>query len=393
MNGRRTLLRLLWASGFAGLAALLPALAVAGTTVQTYEDGTNPSGWRYGPPVTIEAAGGNPGRYLRTAGLDTFAPQLRSSLQQHVFTGDYRARGVSSIGVDVIVHSTDFASGGRPLALILVHDNGTVGDTSDDYGAYRLSTDFVPEEGQGWASFDFEVPSQETSLPADWQMIDYSGGGTPAGDWNDVIEDVAYVIFFHGDPTFFYIFQMWDLGADNTRITELDSFACADGAVNAACGAGENLLSANGEDGGAQHVVERGTSDPFSLTIAEAPVEQGDGETSAACVYAWLAEPAEGDEVVLPKNLGAMCFGPLQITTRSPRLIWNAIGFPTKLGDDDAPGPLPVIPDAGSFELLSLPSGPGAALSVTFQGLVADGCSQGSVAYSVTNGIVVRFAD
>lgn len=393
MNGRDRWTRVVRVATFAALVGIVPALASAGTTVQTYEDGQNPSGWSYGPPVTIEESGGNPGRYLRTAGLDTFAPQLQSSRQQHVFTGDYRERGVSSIGVDIIVHSTDFPSGGRPLALILVHDNGTVGDTTDDYGAYLLSSDFVPEEGQGWASFDYDVPSQETSLPAGWQMIDFSGNGMPAGDWNDVMQDVAYVTFFHGDPTFFYIFQMWDLGADNTRITELDSFACADGAVNTACGAREHILLVNGLDGGMQHVVEQGTTDPLSLTIEEAPADRGDGETSAACVYAWLAEPENADEVILPKNLGSMCFGPLQITTRAPRLIWNAIGFPTKLGEDDAPGPIPIIPDAGSFELLSLPNGPGQALSVTFQGLIDDSCSQGTVPYSVTNGVIVRIAD
>jgi len=30
--------------------------------------------------------------------------------------------------------------------------------------------------------------------------------------------DVAAVGFFYGDPTYFFIFQMWQLGLDNPRI-------------------------------------------------------------------------------------------------------------------------------------------------------------------------------
>ena len=31
--------------------------------------------------------------------------------------------------------------------------------------------------------------------------------------------DVSTVGFFYGDPTYFFIFQMWQLGLDNPRIT------------------------------------------------------------------------------------------------------------------------------------------------------------------------------
>ena len=89
----------------------------------------------------------------------------------------------------------------------------------DDFGAYYVGSVEVPEEGEGWASFDFDVPSQETSLPAGWQLIDFSGAGNPAGDWNDVITDVDQVRFFYGDPEWFFIFMQWELGLDNARIT------------------------------------------------------------------------------------------------------------------------------------------------------------------------------
>jgi hypothetical protein len=49
-----------------------------------------------------------------------------------------------------------------------------------------------------------------------------------------------------------------------------------------------------------------------------------------------------------------------------------------------------VIPDGGGFVFASLPAGAGQAVVVTFQGIVEDDCSPGSVPYSVTNGMVVR---
>jgi hypothetical protein len=33
-----------------------------------------------------------------------------------------------------------------------------------------------------------------------------------------VIQNVSRVQFFYGDPTFFFIFQQWEVGADNIRI-------------------------------------------------------------------------------------------------------------------------------------------------------------------------------
>jgi hypothetical protein len=38
-------------------------------------------------------------------------------------------------------------------------------------------------------------------------------------DWNELVIDVARIGFFYGDPTNFFIFQMWDVGLDNVRIS------------------------------------------------------------------------------------------------------------------------------------------------------------------------------
>lgn len=201
------------------VAALLVAASAQGaTTTVMFEDGVNTGLWTYGVGMSIPSSGGNPGRYLRSDGLDTFAPQLRTQ-GSSIFTGDYRAAGVTALGVDLQTFAVDFSAAGRPLSLLLVSNNGTPGNSNDDYAAYIVGNSNIPVPGEGWKSFSFDVPSSSQALPAGWNFIQF-GSQSPANpDWNDVITGVDQVIFFYGDPEFFFIFQMWALGADNLSIT------------------------------------------------------------------------------------------------------------------------------------------------------------------------------
>lgn len=219
-------------------ALLIAAAAPAETVVVDFEEGAagNIGGWTYGPPSTFPMSGGNPGRYLRVDNLDTFAPQLRTQ-GQSIFTGDYRDAAVSAIGIDLNTFAVDFSAAGRPLTLMLINDNGTAADTSDDIAAYYMGPN-IPVPGEGWKSFSFEIPSASKELPEGWLLFDFSGSGSPALGWNDIITDVDRVLFFYGDPELFFIFQQWDLGADNISITfgaegipgDLDGNGVVDGA-------------------------------------------------------------------------------------------------------------------------------------------------------------------
>ena len=174
------------------------------------------------------------------------------------------------------------------------------------------------------------------------------------------------------------------------RISYLQCGTCDAGAVNVGCGALEDVLELNGMTGGDDRTIQVTESTPLSFEVSEPGSRAGDGQASDACIYAWLGEPAASDTVVVPKDLGLMCFGPLIITTKNPEKTWNAIGFENKLGTDDGPGPPPVIPDSGSFEFLAIPGGFGKPLTATFQGLIEDDCSRGVVPFSVTNGFVLN---
>lgn len=246
-------------------AGSLAASLSATTVVVDFTGGVNTGSWTWGIPVTFPANGGNPGTYLRTDNIDTFAPQLRTQ-GESVFSGDFRAAGVTGIGVDLKVFDVDFSSAERPLALMLVDDNGTPGNPNDDWAAYTLGPD-VPLEGQPWTSYDFVVPSQAMSLPPGWSTIKFGAAGTP--DWNTLITDVDRVQFFYGDPEFFFIFQMWDLGADNVRITFADPASPGDidgdGDVD---GADLGLLLASwGTAGGAADLDGSGTVDGGDLGV------------------------------------------------------------------------------------------------------------------------------
>jgi hypothetical protein len=207
------------ASLSAAVVSALFGAAHAGSTAETFENGSNPSAWTWGFGNSLPTSGGNPGGYLRTDGLDTFAPQPRPTAPTTPFVGDYRDAGVTCIGVDLITFAVDFSADGRPLTLMLIHDNDTPGDPFDDTAAYFMHAQNVPLVGQGWMSYDFDVPADQTTLPAGWVLLNLGDSGAPAiHSWDQVIQHVSRMQFFYGNPEFFFIFQQWSLGLDNARI-------------------------------------------------------------------------------------------------------------------------------------------------------------------------------
>ncbi len=194
---------------------------------ETFDSAGNTGRWSFfgnpdNPVEVIETSGGNPGAFLHStctglACLDTFAPQLRTELgTDSVFTGDYRAKRVTRLGVDLAIFDVDFSTGGRPLTLMLTRDPGTPVDPSDDVIVYLLGPKNIPDPDGQWKSYHFRVPSQSAGLPAGWLVL--QGTGDDDADWNAVMTDVDQASFFFGDPTFFFIFQQWELGVDNVRI-------------------------------------------------------------------------------------------------------------------------------------------------------------------------------
>ena len=188
----------------------------------TFEAGDNDGGWSFNVtvPDILETSGGNPDGYLHNPGVDSFAPIATTDTGNgSAFHGDYRAMGVAEIRVDAITHAASFGAAGREFSLLLRDTKGTPDPVDDDY-AYYVG-DLVPQVGEGWRSFTFPVPSQSTdAVPAGW-----SGGHAgdlenfrPGVEWSDVITNVDRVELWWLNPSFFAIFQSWDVGIDNAQV-------------------------------------------------------------------------------------------------------------------------------------------------------------------------------
>ena len=197
---------------------------------ETFETGSNPSGWTWGTgSETIADNDGNPGRYLREDYLVTFTPRASTGFGvQSVFVGDYRGRNVSSLGIDMAIPYVSGNVTGRTVTLILLNDNGTPADLADDWGAFKVTDLPIPPTGIAgivepadilqWRSYDIDVPSQSAMLPEGWTWISRNYVRR-SGSWARLMRDVDHVGFILGDPAVLYPLLAWDVALDNPRIT------------------------------------------------------------------------------------------------------------------------------------------------------------------------------
>jgi hypothetical protein len=221
------------------LAATVLALGLGGwaqaaetrvTTVETFETGTNDGEWTWGTGSEdfVDSDGAH-GRYMRENHLVTFTPRASTGFGlPSAFTGNYRTRNVTSVGIDLAIASVDGNVAGRTVTLILLNDNGTPDDLEDDWGAFTVTDSPVPPTGVAgltgandilqWTSYDVAIPSQSGKLPDGWTWISRNQI-RPNGSWARLMRDVDHVGFIMGDPAQLYPLFVWDVALDNPRIT------------------------------------------------------------------------------------------------------------------------------------------------------------------------------
>jgi hypothetical protein len=198
------------------------------TFVETFESGTNEGGWTFGTGNEFLAADiGDPGVCVFDASLITYAPRASTSFGvSSVFTGDWAARGVVRIGIDLATAWAEANMGERPITVILLNDNNTPYDLEDDWGAYFVSTQLAPQPGAvavdggtlSWSKYEFEVPAREHQLPPGWGWI-ARNTIRPNGGWKRLMGDVSQVAFMYGDITKLYLVFGYQVALDNPRIT------------------------------------------------------------------------------------------------------------------------------------------------------------------------------
>ncbi|MHC5211821.1 MAG: hypothetical protein ACYTG2_13965 [Planctomycetota bacterium] len=211
---------------------VVPAGISQVTVTEGFESGSNEGGWAWGTGnETFVPVEGNPGAYLSDETLYSYLPVLGTAWGSPCeFTGNYRERGVTSVGVDLRTWNKQLAvEPNRFLTLFLINDNDTPWNLEDDRGAYFVGDTVVPDSDggvpmdtpSGWTPFDFEVDSQASSTPPGWEMFNWATGPNPK--WADLMADVDTVQFWSGTPGTYYLLDSWDVGADNARITTANS--------------------------------------------------------------------------------------------------------------------------------------------------------------------------
>ena len=202
------------------------------TFVETFDAASNEGAWTYGTGnEQILLEGGNPGAYLRDTTLVTFTPKASTSFGVgSPFTGNYAARGVSELGIDLAIASAEGSYSSRTLTLILLNDNGTPADLEDDWGAYHVTQLALPPSGVigltesdilQWVPYTIAVPSSSKALPQGWTWISRNYVRT-GGSWARLMREVSHVGFLFGDPASLYPLFTWDVALDNPRITSVN---------------------------------------------------------------------------------------------------------------------------------------------------------------------------
>jgi hypothetical protein len=151
-------------------AALVATQVLSGgtTIVEDFEDGTNEAGWTWGTGNELIVPDfGNPDAYLTDLTLVTFTPIASTGLGvSSEFTGNYRQRGVISVGIDLIIFDSNLPYGNRPLTLILYNYNGTPFNFDDDFGAFFIGDKDVPDPGGAPASSPSPRPPIRAGSPS-----------------------------------------------------------------------------------------------------------------------------------------------------------------------------------------------------------------------------------
>jgi len=214
--------------------SLTATLAGAQSFTDTFEGGANSAGWTFGAGNdSIEMAGGNPGAYLRDS-LNFFnTPEVKTTDSTNDFVGDLRSRGVSSMGIDLVVNTTVFNSF-RDVSLMLTDGNHVI---------WMVNGGITPAPGAGWKSFDFNFDSSSPTMPLGWNTF------SPVVDdaWNAVMTNTTEAKFFWGDPEFFYGGENWDIGVDNVRVTALSGLGyCFGDGTGVVCPCGNSGSAGEG---------------------------------------------------------------------------------------------------------------------------------------------------
>ena len=186
------------------------------TLVETFDDASNEGSWLWSNGnAALHTSGGNPGAWIESNPFSGGVPFVRSTDRFSSFAGDWRAQGVTAVGVDLKIESPFFLFCSGLHTMTLVNDGGTPGSTPDDIVAEL----FLNTGGEcllhDWRSFTIDVDASAPSLPPGW-TVTKSPGLSDDMAWFQLTSGVTRVKF---QPDVNAISGPWSLGIDNPRLS------------------------------------------------------------------------------------------------------------------------------------------------------------------------------
>jgi hypothetical protein len=205
-------------AGMFAISASVACTAHAGSVLVRFDRGAE--GWSYyGEPNEYEGVrpeGGNPESFVW--GITFDYPIIRNRTNQ-AFTGNYAARGVRRIGVDFgIFQRLGGTFGQYPLHAVIVTDNGTPEDVSDDWFAMNSSAGDVPLPREGWRTFTFSCDARSEQVPEGWTFAAFFEPPPEGYSWTRLMANVTELGFWTYEPGTADDLPRLIAGVDNARI-------------------------------------------------------------------------------------------------------------------------------------------------------------------------------
>lgn len=205
-------------AGTLAALATLSSSALAGSVLVRFDHGT--AGWSYyGEPTEYEGLrpeGGNPDAFIW--GITFDYPIIRNRTHA-AFTGNFAARGVRRIGVDLgIFQRLGGTFSQYPLFAVIVSNNGTPDDNTDDWFAMNSGAGDVPRPREGWRTYSFACNARSEQPPEGWTFGSFFEPPPEGYSWPRLMASVAELGFWTYEPGTADDLPRLVAGVDNARI-------------------------------------------------------------------------------------------------------------------------------------------------------------------------------
>jgi len=207
--------------------AITATTAIAATGIyEDFEDGVIDGGWRWSGTDVVEPSGGNPGAYGLSPEIWVPTPVYFGGWDAPGWTGDYHAMGVTGFSIDIMTVSTsNFNLAYYPLFIVIMNHMGTPDDITDDVFVYYNPDAYnAPAAGTGWASYQWDIPSDFVGgpgeLPPGWMGGNWTTQTVFPADmtWQDMMTNVGRLEIRMLYMDYAAIYEPYVMGSDNIHL-------------------------------------------------------------------------------------------------------------------------------------------------------------------------------